>query len=157
MKRVLTGQSTRRFKILLTAVLVAAFAFGSASFATTANAANTCQAHSVDGFRFGVCVNRLQTTGSARAELYIDTVNQNVLKGCTIELELWWEDHIGPALTDNSVPCTPPAKGGPQTGELWGVACGGEKAYVHADAYLHAANAGFRVGPSATVVLDPGC
>ena len=143
-------------RILLAALLFAAYAVGFVSFPTAAQAANTCRSHSVDGFKFGVCLNQLHSNSQARAELYIDSVNQNVLTGCTIELEIWFADP--PALTDDEVPCTPPAQGGPQRGTTWSNPCSAaQNITVHADAYLHAANGGFRVGPSAPVTLRPSC
>jgi hypothetical protein len=120
----------------------------SSVFATSADAASTCVNHSVDGFGFGVCVNQLQTTFDARAELYINSTNPNVLKGCSIEVELW-DENGGGRLEDTTRDCTTHW----QYGQTYANGC--TPHVVHADAYLHAANGGFRVGPSASVTIQP--
>ena len=135
-------------RLLLTTGLLAALTATSSVFATAAHAANTCVNHAVDGFSFGVCVNQLQTTFDARAELYVNATNPNALRGCSVELELW-DENGGGRLEDTVRDCTTRF----QPGQTYANGCTTHT--VHADAYLHAANGGFRVGPSASVTIFP--
>src|SRR6185437_7946665 len=96
--------------------------------------------------------NELQTNFSGRAELYINSYNSRVLTGCYIELEMW-DETAGGKLEDDFVACTSHF----QIGTTY-TNCTGHSKHVHADAYLHAANGGFRVGPSTSVFWSSvGC
>ena len=117
-----------------------------------AYAASTCQTHNVDGFSIGMCVNQIGTNDWAEPDMYVNSVNANALNGCYIELELWSENGNG-RVAHTNVPCTQ----GYHAGDQW-TPCYYDQV-VHADGYLHAANGGFRIGPSASVTIkeNPVC
>lgn len=112
----------------------------------TPRAAGTVTHAGVDGFDFGTCFDTLGTNWAGESVLYIGTVNTKVLNGCHIDLEVW-ADNIGKIDSLRVDRTSARRHGAPLPGTCL-------KPRVHADAYLHAANGGFRVGPSASVTLQ---
>ncbi len=150
---------TDRSAVVRCTLAIAALVAAMISLPSSASAAtNTCIEHdNIDGFNFGTCLNALGTNWEVRPEIYVNKVNTNVLSGCWIEIELWGDHGEGklPGGQDAHVfICNPTQQQNPLVGITFHKSgCGAVSA--HADAYLHAANGGFRIGPSRSLTVQP--